>query len=129
MSIDVVKQAYEAYGEGDMPRFLGLLSEDIQWDHRGPPGVPFSKLYVGKAGVEEFFTTMDATQEFLEFVPKEFIGSGNRVVALGFHRYRVKETGKEWESEFAHAYTVEDGHVTSWRPIHDMTAEAMAYQP
>jgi len=129
MSIDVVKQVYEAFGEGDMQRFFGMLSENAQWDHRGPPDVPISHLYVGRAGVEEFFTIMNATQEFLEFEPREYFGSGNRVVALGFHRFRVKETGKEWESEFAHAFTIEDGQVTAWRPIHDMTAEAMAYKP
>jgi len=129
MSIDVVKQIFEAFGDGDMPRFFSLLSEDVRWDHRGPPGAPISQLYVGKVGVEEFFTTINATQEFLEFEPHEFFGSGNRVVALGFHRFRVKETGKEWESEFAHSYTVEDGLVTSWRPIHDFTAEAEAHRP
>jgi len=129
MSIDVVRQMYEAFGEGDMPRFFGLLSEDTRWDHRGPPGAPISRLFVGKAEVEEFFTSLSATQEILEFEPQEFYGAGDRVVALGFHRFRVKETGKEWESEFAHSFTVKDGLITTWRPIHDMTAEAMAHQP
>jgi len=129
MSIDVIKKMYEAFGEGDMPRVFSLLSEDVQWDHRGPPGAPISQLYVGKAGVEEFFATINATQEFLKFEAHEFFGSGDRVVVLGYHHFRVKETGKEWDSEFAAAWTVKDGLVTSWRPIHDLTAEAEAHRP
>jgi len=129
MSIEVVKQAYESFGAGEMDRFYTLLSEDIQWDHRGPPGAPISQLYVGKEGVAKFFQDIFATQEFLEFEPHEFFGDGNRVVVLGFHRFRVKETGKEWQSEFAATWTVEDGLITRWRPIHDLTAEAEAHMP
>ena len=38
-------------------------------------------------------------------------------------------SGKEWDSDFAMTFTVENGLITYWRPIHDMTAEAEAYQP
>ena len=129
MSIEVVKQMYEAFGEGDFPKMLSLVSEDCQWDHRGPPGVPISQLYVGPEGVGEFFQTFTGTQETLEFEPREFFGADNRVVVLGYHRFRVVETGKEWASDFAHTWTVEGGRVTHWRPIHDMSAEAAAYKP
>ena len=129
MSIDVVKQVYDAFGAGDMDRMHSFLSDDVQWDHRGPPGAPISQLYDGKAGVVKFFDDLFATQELLSFEAHEFFGDGNRVVVLGSHRFRVKETGKEWESEFAATWTVEDGLVTRWRPIHDLTAEAMAHMP
>jgi ketosteroid isomerase-like protein len=129
MSIDVVKQMYDAFEEGDFPRMLSLVSEDCQWDHRGPPGVPIGQLYVGPDGVGEFFETFTETQETLEFDPREFFGHGDRVVVLGHHRFRVKETGKEWASDFAMTWTVKDGKVTHWRPIHDMSAEAEAYRP
>jgi len=129
MSIEVVKQMFEAFGEGDVPRILSLVSEDCQWDHRGPYDVPIGQLFVGPEGVREFFTILAETQETLEFEAREFFGSHNRVVVLGYNRFRVIETGKEWASEYSMAYTVEDGLVTHWRPIHDMGAEAAAHQP
>jgi len=129
MSIDVVKQVFEAYGAGDLPGMLALVSEAAVWDHRGPPGPPLSHLFEGRERIAEFFRILDDTQETLSFEPKEFFGAGNRVVVLGNHRFRIKETGKEWESDFAMKFTVEDGLITHWRPIHDMTAEAEAYQP
>jgi ketosteroid isomerase-like protein len=127
MSIDVVKQMYQAFGEGDMEKVFSFLADDVVWDHRGPPGAPISRLYEGKEGVREFFDELFATQEMLEFRADEYFGSGNRVVVLGFHSFRVKETGKEWESEFAATWTLEDGLITRWRPIHDLGSEAMAH--
>ena len=129
MSIEVIKEMYAAFREGDMPRMLSLVSEDCQWDHQGPPGPPINQLYVGPAGVEEFFKTLGETQETLDFEAHEFFGADNRVVVLGYNRFRVIETEKEWASDFAHAWTVEDGRVTRWRPIQDMGAEVGAHQP
>jgi ketosteroid isomerase-like protein len=129
MSIDVVKQMYDAFEEGDMPKALSLVSEDCQWDHRGPPGPPINKLYVGREGVQEFYRTLGETQEVLDFEAQEFFESGNRVVAIGTCRFRVKETGKEWGSKWVGAYTVEDGLIKSWTPVFDMSAEAEAYKP
>jgi ketosteroid isomerase-like protein len=129
MSIEVVKQMFDAFGEGNLPVILSSVSEDCQWDHRGPYDVPIGKLFVGPEGVGEFFKILAETQETLEFEAREFFGSGNRVVVLGLQRFRVIETGKEWASDYAMAYTVEDGLVTHWRTIHDMGAEAAAHQP
>jgi ketosteroid isomerase-like protein len=129
MSVEVVRQIYDAFLEGDIPRMLGFLSEDCQWDHRGPYDVPIGRLFVGREEVAEFFKVLDETQETLEFEAREFFGSGNRVVVLGHHRFRVVETGKEWASDYAMTWTVENGLVTHWRTIHDMGAEAVAYQP
>ena len=128
MSVDVVKKCFEAYGAGDIPGMLAVISPNAKWDHRGPPGSPLSDLFEGHEGVTEFFNILDGTQEALSFEPREFFASGNRVVVLGNHRFRIRENGKEWESDFAMTFTVEDGLITHWRPIHDMTAEALAYQ-
>ena len=129
MSIEVVKQVYDAFDQGDMDRVLSLMSDDVQWDHRGPPPTPINHLYTGKEGVAQFFELFFATQEILDFQVHEFFESGNRVVALGFYSFRVKETGKTWETEYAAKWTVDDGLITSWRPVQDFTAEAIAYMP
>jgi ketosteroid isomerase-like protein len=129
VSIDVVRQFYAAADEGDMASILGLVAEDCEFDHRGPPGPPINQLYVGREGVADFFQTMAETQETLEFELKEYFGAGSRVVAVGFLRLRVIETGKEWESDLVITHTVEDGLIKSWRPIFDMGAEAEAYRP
>jgi len=72
---------------------------------------------------------LSETQETLEFETREYFSSGNRVVVLGDYGFRVIETGKEWKSDFAAAFTVENGRITHWRSIHDMGSEAAAHQP
>ena len=128
-NIQVVKQGFDKFFAKDVPGFVELMSEDVQWDHRGPAGLPFNRMYEGKAGVTEWFQTLGEVSEPLAFEPQEFFGDGDRVVVIGFFRWRVKSTGKEWESNWAMAFTVRNGRITHWKPIFDMGAEAAAYQP
>ena len=126
-NITVVQEAFMRFSEGDLPGFLNLCSDDIEWDHRGPNS-PLDKLYKGKEGVAEFLGTLSTTQEVLEFEPREYFSNGDRVVTLGRFQFKVIETGNEWASDFAMAYTLKNGLISHWRGIFDMTAESIAYQ-
>tara|TARA_B100000686_G_C16073375_1_gene610399 strand:- start:53 stop:448 length:396 start_codon:yes stop_codon:yes gene_type:complete len=126
-NIGVVQEAFKRFSEGDLPGFLNLCTDDIKWDHRGPNS-PLNKLYTGKEGIKEFLGTLSTTQEVIEFEPREYFSNGDRVVALGHFRFKVIETGNEWASDFAMAYTVTGGLISHWRGIFDMTAESIAYQ-
>ncbi len=129
MSVEVVKQMYDALAEGDMPKFLSFVAEDCQWDHRGPPGPPINQVFVGPEGVAEFFKLYDETQEMTEFTVREYFGAGDRVVAVGVGHHRVLATDKKHGGDFALTHTVRDGQVIHWKPIFDMAAEADAYRP
>ncbi len=126
-NITVVQEAFMRFSEGDLPGFLNLCADDIEWDHRGPNS-PLDKLYKGKEGVAEFLGTLSTTQEVLEFEPREYFSNGDRVVTLGRFQFKVIETGNEWASDFAMAYTLKNGLISHWRGIFDMTAESIAYQ-
>ncbi len=71
---------------------------------------------------------LNETQEVSIFEPREFFAAGDRVVCLGFFRYKVRSTNKKWESDFAMAFTVRNGKIAHWRLISDMGAEAAAHQ-
>ncbi|MBM41863.1 MAG: hypothetical protein CL483_08070 [Acidobacteria bacterium] len=125
-NVQVVKEIYERFRAGDGEGFLALLSDDVVWDHRGPDGPAFNKLYEGKAAVGEFLGELGAAEEALVLEDREYFTSGDRVVVLGFMRFRALATGKEWESDWAMAMTVRDGLVTHWRILFDMGREADA---
>jgi ketosteroid isomerase-like protein len=38
-NLQVVHQAYEAFGRGDVPGVLAMLTEDVEWSTPGPPDV------------------------------------------------------------------------------------------
>ena len=125
-NIQVVQEIYERFRAGDGDGFLARLSDDVCWDHRGPEGPTFNKVYEGKAAVGEFLGELAAAEEALVMEDREYFTNGDRVVVLGFMRFRALTTGKEWESDFAMAVTVRDGLVTHWRVLFDMSLEANA---
>ena len=127
-NIQVVKDGFQKFLAGDVPEFLELLANDVFWDHRGPEGVPINRLYEGRDEVAEFFKVLNETQEATIFEPREFFAGGDRVVCLGYFRYNVRATNKEWDSDFAMVFTVRNSRVTHWRVIFDMGAEAAAHQ-
>ena len=126
-NVQVVKNAFEKFFAGDIPGFLAFLTDDVFWDHRGPVGVPINRMYEGREDVGDFFRVLNETQEASVFETREFVSDDNRVVCLGFFRFKVHDTNKVWESDFAMAFTVRDGKISHWRLIHDAGAEAAAY--
>ena len=67
-------------------------------------------------------------QEPRQFEPKEFVAQGDKVVALGHYAWHVRSTGREWESDFAHVFTVEDGKVRRFQEYTDSAALAEAFR-
>jgi len=64
----VVEAGWEAFQRGDVPGFLDLLAEDVEWHLPGPPDlIPFAGTRHGPAAVAEFFGILAGTLEFLRF--------------------------------------------------------------
>ena len=61
------------------------------------------------------------------FEPTRFVGEGDLVVALGHYRWRVKATGREIASEFAHEFTVRDGRIVRFQEFMDTAAFVAGY--
>src|SRR4051794_21421551 len=123
----IVQQAYENFKNGDMQGLLGLFSDDIQWDLPNIVNVPFSGKRQGRDKVREFFGLMAQNQENLQLDMSGFIGQGDRVVALGHYAWRVKTTGRDYEADFAHLWTVRDGKLAAFKEYADTAAAAAAY--
>jgi ketosteroid isomerase-like protein len=47
----VVQQGYEAFGRGDIPALLDLLTDDVEWVYQGPSVIPFAGTRHGREGV------------------------------------------------------------------------------
>ena len=110
-NVAVLQQGYEAFGRGDIPAVLELLTDDVEWTMQGPSVIPYAGTFRGREGVAEFFSLLDETIEFEQFEPRKFIGQGDTVVVLGYERDVVKETGRGFEEEWAHVYTLRDGKL------------------
>ena len=118
----LVQQAYQRIAMGDMPSLLHLLAADVQWQLPDMENVPFAGLWQGRQQVKQFFGIVDQVQEMVEFQPNEFIAQGDKVIVLGRFTMRVKSTGRDSNSDWAHVWTVKDGEITHFREYVDTVA-------
>ena len=124
---EIVQQGYEAFGRGDIPALLDLLTDDVEWTLQGPSVSPFAGTRYGREGVAEFFSVLDETLEFEQFEPREFVAQGDTVVVVGFERSVSKATGHTIEQEWAHVYTLRDGKIAKGRYFEDTAAQVAAF--
>lgn len=127
-NIEIVKRGYEAFGSGDIPALLDLFHENIEWRAPNVEGSPFQENYDGREAVGEMFALMDKVEDFNHFAPHEFIAQGDRVVVLGTMSSTVKDTGRDYKSDWVHIFTVHEGKVTNFLEFYDTAAMSKAFQ-
>ena len=123
----VVQGLYDSFNAGDITAVLAALSDDVEWVLPSIPEIPFSGAKHGKDGVAEFFGTMAEHQEPQSFEVQGIIAQGNQVVARGHYLWHVKTTGRAWEGEFSHLFTVQGGKVTRFQEYTDSAAAMAAF--
>lgn len=115
----LVKDAYAAYGRGDVAAVLSYMSPQIEWELASVPGLSFTGKRKGSEQVAEYFRIANEERTLRDFVPKEFIAQGNKVVVLGYGAWTVTHTGRDFDSDWVHVFTVEDGRITAFREFLD----------
>ncbi|MFZ0546504.1 MAG: nuclear transport factor 2 family protein [Candidatus Promineifilaceae bacterium] len=126
-NVQVVQDLYAAFGRGDLPGLLALLDENVDWHFNGrPQDIPFAGRWQGHIRIVDLFRTIDLNCDVLEFGPDEVLIFDNHVLSLGYERVRVKATGREFETNWAHLFTLKDGRVVRLREFYDTAAMANA---
>jgi len=88
-----------------------------------PAGVlPWCGVHKGRRGAAEFFTALGESLEPRHFELRDFIAQGNKVVVLGYQKGQAKPTGRPYEIEFVHLWSVRDGKFTEFRVFNDTAA-------
>lgn len=112
----------------DMKPLLSLYSDDVEWHVPAMENVPFAGPRRGIAGVRDFFAAITEGLEVLQFEPREYIAQGDKVVALGRYSWRVRATGREFSSDFAHVCTIRNGKIVRFHEYMDTAAEVRAHR-
>jgi uncharacterized protein len=126
-NVQIVKDAYAAFGRGDINGLLALFAEDIEWISPGE-GLPLAGTYRGRAGVAGFFQKVSEMLEFSFLEPREFVAQEDWVLVVGFDRGRVKATNRTFEGYWVMAFTVRHGKVTNVREYIDTLALARGFE-
>jgi uncharacterized protein len=126
-NVQIVKDAYAAFGRGDIQDLFALFAEDIEWNIPGE-GWPLAGTYRGLAGVTGLFQKISETLEISFLEAREFVAQGDRVLAVGFDRGKVKTTNRTFEGHWVMAFTVRNGKVTNVREYIDTLALARGFE-
>ncbi len=110
-NLEIVKQGYANFKQGNIPALLEQLSPDVVWELPSSAGVPFSGQFKGHSGVLQFFQNVAATNDLSAFEIDRYIADGDLVVALGHLRATAKPTGKTSENKWAHVWSLLNGKV------------------
>ena len=126
-NVSVVRKAFEAFGSADVPAFMELLAEDVEWLIAGPSTVPYAGQRHGREGVLQFLQAIGAAVEFERFEPREFVAQGERVLAVGFERGRVRASGRTFDNPWILDFTIRDGRIARMHSYEDTYAVARAF--
>jgi len=127
-NIAVVQQAYNNFKTGNIGALVDQMSDDVVWQLPEIKNVAIAGKRTGRDGVADFFATVARDQEVLEFEPREIVAQNDKVVSLGHYKWRVKETGRDFESDFVHIFTIRDGKIAGFREHFDSAVVVAAYQ-
>lgn len=117
----VIKQAYAAFGRGDIPALLALVDENVDWQPvlGAGPEVPASGRRRGRAEVGHFFELLGKSTSFSIFDPREFVAQGDKVVALGHYTAKAIPTGGAFDSDWVMVFTLKNGKVVKFAEFSD----------
>jgi len=124
----IAQQAYDNFKKGDIQALLNLMSDDIIWELPEIEDVPIAGSRSGRDAVGEFFAMVARDQDVIVFEPREFVADGDKVVALGHYQWRVRDTDREFATDFVHVFTIRNGKIVAFREHFDTAAVASAYQ-
>lgn len=125
---EIVKKGYEHFSSGDVPGLLNLFTDDIDWSTPHVENAPFTGNRLGLEEVGEFFKLLTESEDISYFEPTEFIAQGDRVVVLGRSKATVKSTGRSYETDWVHLFTIHDGKITNFHEFFDSAAATRAFQ-
>jgi uncharacterized protein len=125
--IETVREMYAAFGRGDISAVLELLEPDVRWVT--PPSLPWSRgEYGGREQVTDYFASFAAALEDAAVEPHELLACGDRIVALGQERARVRATGDRFAVPFAHVIRLRGDRVVELRGHVDTATVAAAFE-
>jgi ketosteroid isomerase-like protein len=124
----IVQRFFDTFGRGDIPALLELLTDDIDWKVQGSPEVPWTGQRRGRAQVEQFFSALATSAEVQDFQIHSRLIQDQHAVVLGFFKWRVKQTQRTFEGDWAIHLVVRDTTIAQYQMFENSYAVAQAFR-
>jgi len=118
-NLEIVREAYEAWSQGDLDAALDKFAADVIWQMAGVfPGI--EPVYRGPEGVRRFSADFREPWESLTVEVGELAEiDEHRVLATVRFRGRGRGSGVETTAEFPQIWTLKDGSVVHLQSFAD----------
>ena len=121
-NIQVINALYNGFSTGDMPSVLGLMDPKIKWSEAESNSLAVGNPYIGPDAIlEGVFARLGANHEHFGLQEVKVHGmSDNMVLATLRYDAKVKATGKSYNAQAAHLWTLNDeGKITAFQQYVD----------
>jgi len=120
--LQVIDALYSAFATGDIPTVLGSMHSQITWNEAESNSLAIGNPYIGPDAVlEGVFALLGANHEYFGLQDVKVHGmSDNMVLATLRYDAKVKATGKSYNAQAAHLWTLNDeGKITDFQQFVD----------
>ena len=129
-NVETIQRIFGAFGRGDIDTIIDNVSDDTSWGFNvNGSDVPWHAPVCGKTNLPRFFEALLGNVDFKAFEPREFIDSGDNVIAHVHMEYVVKKSGKPVNEDMLMWWRVgPDGKVTRLTHFEDTGLVERAYR-
>lgn len=115
-NVEMVKQGYQLFAKGDFEGVSALFHPEIEWNSsQGLPYIEGDGVFIGFSSiVKNVFAKIPEKVEGFHIDIRELFGSGDKVVMVGRYQGVYKPTGKEFNANATHVWTIKDGKATKY---------------
>jgi len=108
-----MREGYGNFAKGNIPAVLAIFDSDIEWTEAA--GFPYGGTYRGPDEINrEVFMKLGTEWDGFSVKAREFLDAGEKIVVLGQYSGTYKATGKSFEADFAHVWTVRGGKAVKF---------------
>ncbi|MGJ8592468.1 MAG: ester cyclase [Aquaticitalea sp.] len=120
-NVSIIDGMYSAFANGDIPSVLGAMDAKIEWNEAEGNSLADGNPYVGPDAVlNGVFVRLGANHEYFKLADIQLHDmSKNHVLATLRYDAKNKSTGKVYNAQVAHLWTLIDGKVVAFQQYVD----------
>lgn len=120
-NITVVDNLYKAFAKGDIPAVLGAMDAKIVWNEAESNALADGNPYIGPDAVlNGVFVKLGGQHEYFKLENVQLHGmDNNQVLATLRYDAKFKESGKAYNAQVAHLWTLKDGKIIGFQQYVD----------
>ncbi|MFD1314277.1 nuclear transport factor 2 family protein [Namhaeicola litoreus] len=121
-NIKIIDSLYKAFSTGDMPTVLGQMHPDIEWNEAESNSLADGNPYIGSNAIlEGVFARLGDNHEYFGLQDIKIHGmDDNKILATLRYDAKGKATGKAYNAQAAHLWTLDDsGKIIAFQQFVD----------